>query len=64
MTEEPDEGKSVETKVGVPIPTFEETPAQPLGGDLKTLQESLENFKEEIRGQLKAAQSEKDKRIP
>lgn len=65
MTDKPDEGKPVEPKTELPSPIFEETSAPPLPGDaLKTLQDSLENFKEEIRGQLKAAQSEKDKRIP
>jgi len=63
-TENPNEGKPVEPKVEVPTPTFEETKAQPLGGDLKTLQTSLETFQAEIRGQLKALQSDKDKRIP
>lgn len=64
-TEKPDEGKQEpEEKTGVPTPTFTEGQAQPLGGDLKSLQASLETFQAEIRGQLKALQSDKDKRIP
>jgi hypothetical protein len=59
------EGKSVEVSAEVPTPTFTETETQPLAGnDLKSLQASLETFQAEIRGQLKALQSDKDKRIP
>ena len=64
-TEKPDEGnQEPEEKIGAPTPTFTEGQGQPLGGDIKALQGSLETFQAEIRGQLKALQSDKDKRIP
>ncbi len=64
-TEKPDEGnQEPKEKIEVPTPTFTEGQGQPLGGDIKTLQGSLEAFQAEIRGQLKALQSDKDKRIP
>ena len=65
MTDKPDEGKQEKVNAGLPSPTFTEVEAQPLPGDaLKSLQESLQTFQDEIRGQLKALQSDKDKRIP
>lgn len=65
MADKPDEGKQgTEVKPEVPTPTFTEEQAQPLGGDIKSLQDRLETLEKNVLGQLKALQGDKDRRIP